>query len=455
MADTARTPPAWTLEVAYDDAVQIDSEPEGPAGAARLEFEDGSFIEVDPTDLARVLRICAMQTPTGWWLLRVAIGAEIAEAAESDELPECGRLTPGAPPHELAILTRAALIDHLGTYDRPSRRPIWRVELLATLAAIQVVDDGQRRWTLVDEPLGIAPLEAADAGASLVTRLSEASAANFQELSSSAGKISLALGDTQAAARFQTVATSSRFLADVGAAIGVLEAQLESSDGTDNTAADSWMASEEEEEEEDEAAYLAPTETIELNCDIDVREVRTFELAPESHVTLSVAGGVLTINVDHVRMVVAGQLFLRVFDPEPMDATSAKLLCLVPVQFDAATGTLSARVELTAASLARVSGPILGEFVESADPTEFPSRYQYWARIGRSNFARLILAVVEQSDHITSAIRVRHDAAVRALLEADGTRGEAAARKAARRISDGAVSGSLQFITPALLPDPS
>lgn len=452
MTDTARTPTTWTLELAYDDAVQIDCEPEGPAGAARLEFEDGSFIEVDPTDLTRVLRICAMHTPTGWWLLRVAVGAEIAEAAESRELPDYGRFTPGDPPAELAILARAALIDHLGTYDRPSRRPIWRVELLATLSAIQAAFSRERAWQLTHAPVGSAPLAASEAAFGVVMRLPADVVPQLGALCRDAERTASAVGYAAAASRFAQVAVAAENLADTRVPIDDLERQLAIAD-EDDASADTWPSA-----DQDADSYLNDQDDrhggFEVKCDIDSHMFDSMELGAEGQVTVSVHGAGCIVKVDHVSFT-AGQvkqLYLRVFDPDAVGPAASKLLYLAPVDFDASAGVLTARVNLTAAALTRVSGSLLAEFVDSAQPTDFPTRFQYWANLRRANFARLVLALIEHSDHVSPAIQARREAALRASAEADGLDEAAAARTVAERASESGRVGSLRFITPTLVP---
>ena len=139
----------WWIERRHDGGVDIAARAPTLAGAARLEFADGSFVDADPFDTA-LIAIHARPTPTGDWLLRTAVGDAFVRDLKADVVPVRCRADAPAATSRRPDLLRGAQIAHLAAHDDIRRFSLWYAELLAGLASlVHNSDDGP-----ADLPIG-------------------------------------------------------------------------------------------------------------------------------------------------------------------------------------------------------------------------------------------------------------------------------------------------------------
>lgn len=459
MTETASD--VWLIESGPDGTVVIDCGEESPSGAARLEFEDGSFVEVDPVEPSRLLRVCAASGQTGDWLLRTSTGAELTAAVRQLEPGSSVTTVARSAPDELATLGRAALVDHLAIHDARQRRALWRAELLSVLGELTSVED---TWTFSSAPLGPSADDAAAALADAVRpddELDTEVLGRLRHVCEAARRSCEAIGARDAAQRFGSVSVDIgvRLQRDLDT-VADMEAQFDGFDLDDWEDLDDVLTGSglgpvprfRGRVRVPERTLGAPDVTVEAQCDIDVAYVpERLSVRNGATVIAAVTGGRCSVSINHVDLDGDGPIYLRIFDPAPTGDLPTKLRHLAPAHYDPVTKILTANVPLTAASALDLSGPLLADFVDSPDTTTFPTRFEYWANVTRSSMARLILALIEQSRYGPAAVQAHRERIARAAGRADASYPAAVEADRLKAESEPFL-GSLAFITPVLMP---
>jgi hypothetical protein len=403
----------WELTMLSDGSLLIEADEPGPAGAARLEFADGSFIDIDAATGRDLLKLHAHRTRIGDWLLRVAAGDAVADDYLRSNIDRATLVAP-RPSAEFSHLAAAALAAFLSEHDDPALEALWCIDVLAELSQISAPLD--------DLPLGFDPTH-------LMTQLGSVRLRedlSDEHRSSVAGALervqswltaradrrpSLDGIDGVAHEKDSVISVIQGLRARVGdssATAAIFEEIIARNDW--EVATPVWLAGGEK------RAAGEPVFAVD-------RGRRPKVLGRDALVRMERDGTRYRIGIENLAEEPTEPLFLRLFVARA-ESGEQEIRQLVRLHFDRNRGSLSAVVDLIPEDFDQGGSTLIEVRPESELFEPLPTMWEYWAAVTRSNLARLRLLILDPTTSAAERTAARKDTSQSAAHLDDASRQE-------------------------------